>query len=429
MRQLPVKTKLSEVDVARVANEPVFRTYRQVLLVFDREPAAHLLKDFFAEPNVSGVEQLIYWHTRANGEIRVWSQLNDQQKLWATEQIRQVCDRIRAICDALVKIQGANSSIIATLQSMLMTPGIEASLCVVGSQPVLAQWGCRPFGCPPSDFNLQVQGTKTYSSLREPEIASLTESEFVDGTKTASGQDVDLGQISSVAEETKKEPNDDETTKREMPIVDEPIEPVAPSLPLRTRKFYWRWLLLLFFLLLLAIGLFFKKWTYLAAGDSASLDRHRAEIADLWLKIDEKSKTCKPVVPPKVESDPPATQLLDPEAFTRKDLNVFNGNWQMITDLRDAENKENIRIQLLFDGSGKGISTTRSEGGDVCTGSTTVAINSKNSFSVNMSAQSCQRSRGYVANFAECIVREDNKTADCVLQCAEGPCKAVFQRN
>jgi hypothetical protein len=211
----------------------------------------------------------------------------------------------------------------------------------------------------------------------------------------------------------------------EEPIPD-PVEPPKEESPPERKPFFWRWLLLLSLLLLLLLGLFLKKWTYVAPHDVAAERQHRAEIAELWLKMDEKSKTCKPVVPPKAEPQEP--QGLSPEALERKDLNVFNGDWKLITELTSSRTGELILINFSFDARGSGTATILEKGGNVCSGGVSLDIKSANSFNVDMSRLQCKDGTAYNKNFAQCVVRKGNKLADCVMKCQNGSCDAVFER-
>jgi hypothetical protein len=132
------------------------------------------------------------------------------------------------------------------------------------------------------------------------------------------------------------------------------------------------------------------------------------------------------VVPPKVEPQEP--QGLSPEALERKDLNVFNGDWKLITDLKSSRTGELILINFSFDSRGSGAATILEKGGNVCTGGVSLDIKSANSFNVDMSKLQCKDGTAYNKNFAQCVVRKGNKLADCVMQCQEGRCDAVFER-
>jgi hypothetical protein len=113
----------------------------------------------------------------------------------------------------------------------------------------------------------------------------------------------------------------------------------------------------------------------------------------------------------------------------RGDLNVFNGTWRLITELRSAKTNELITIELAFGDSGQGVATITEATGAVCDGSASLKINSANSFEVKTSSLSCKpNTGGYSPNFVQCNVKKDRRTADCVLQCVSGKCDATFQR-
>jgi len=430
MRQLPIKTKISEVEVTRVFGQPLFGLFGQAMRIFDRSADGAQLKNLFSEPSISKIEQVIYWRTHVTGDVRLWADLSDSEKLSATKKINLYCESIQNLCDLLTKEQGPNALVVEALRCMLVSPGIEESLCLVDNRLVLTQWGCRPFGRQASDFDLKIQGAKAESYLKVPLTDVPTD---VAPSDAKSGDAVNENILPSGAEGSSprntvqdKSPLDidERVDEPRVQTPREPVEIVAP-VPLAPppKRFYWRWLLLLFLLIILLLGLLFKKWTYLAPYDVSAEARYRADIADLWLKIDDKSKTCRPIPPSKT-----APQPLTPEALERKDLNVFNGNWLLITTLLNAKTDEKIQIQFSFDSRGNGITTTRELSGNVCTGTAVVTINSANGFSVETSQQSCANGSAYRPNKAECTVRNDNKTADCILRCVDGKCEARFER-
>lgn len=430
MRQLPIRTKIAEIEVTRVFGQPLFGLFGQVMRILERSPEGTHLKNLFSEPSISKIEQIIYWSTRVSGGVRLWSDLSDAERFSATKKINLYCESIQKLCELLTKEQGPNSLIVEALQCMLVSPGIEESLCLVGDQLVLTQWGCRPFGRQASDFDLKIQGAKARSFLKIPVTDGRVDIASPDA-KSWNSDNIN-NQLSEIPEsnpriavqekapaKTNDKVDDAYVKATDEPIADVPPEPVVHS----SKRFFWRWLLLLLLLIILLLGLLFKRWTYIAPFDTAAEARYRTDIADLWLKIDDKSKTCRPIPPSKTTPQP-----LTPEALERKDLNVFNGNWLLITTLLNAKTDEKIQIQFSFDGLGNGITTTRELSGNVCKGTALVKINSANGFSVETSKQPCTNGNVYSPNKAECTVRKDSKTADCVLRCVDGKCDARFER-
>jgi hypothetical protein len=409
MRKLPITTKIDTIDVKPVARQPLFSLYDQTIRTLKREKGAEKLANFFAEPNVSKTDNEIRWRTLATGPIRSWAELSEQEQQRAGEQLKENCSLLQEICQRLTKAQGADSPTVEALQNMQVTPSLQNSLFMVGDEVVLTQWGCRPFGTQPVDFNLEGQGKELAKKIVRPAAV-----------------------VPPVIEPFTKEPEfippppPPPSPPEDPPVVvPPPDEPPAPEekKPEEKKPLLWRWLVLLLLLLLLLIGLFLKKWTYVAPYDTAAEDRYRAEIAELWQKIDDKSKQC---VPKKAEPAP----NLNSEAMERGDLNVFNGTWRLITELHNAKTKERITIELAFGGSGQGVATVTEATGAVCQGSASLKINSANSFDVNTSALACKPNTtgGYSPNFVQCNVKKDRRTADCVLQCVDGKCDATFQR-
>lgn len=424
MRKLPVTTRLDAFEVKPVARQPLFSLYDQTIRTLQREKGADSLKNFFAIPNISKSIQEVQWLTLATGPIRRWADLDPQEQLRAGEQIKENCKLIHEICQRLIKAQGVDSPTVEALQNMQVTPDLQNSLCMVGDQVVLTQWGCRPFGTPPTDFNLEGQGKELVQKIRKPvtpppaEIISTPES-----TPPTSVPPEPVPPDPIPPEPTPPMPTPPDPTPPE-PI---PPEPQVDA-PAKKRPVLWRWLVLLLLLLLLLLGLFLKKWTYLAPYDFAAEERHRAEITDLWNKIDEKSKACAAVPEPKPVEPPPPPNL-NSDAMERGDLNVFNGTWRLITELFNVRTKEKIIIEMSFGSAGTGTATITEAQGGVCQGAATLEIRSANKFDVTTSELACKHvNSSYNPNFVQCQVKPDRKTADCVLQCESGKCDATFQR-
>ena len=434
MKQLPIKTPLSEIDVTPVFGQSLFRIFGQTVRILEREPGGKDLKLFFAEPSISEIERVIYWRTQAQGEIRPWSELNQTERLAGIEQIKAYYQRIQNISESISRVQGSNALGAEALRRMLVTPSLEQSLFLVGTQYVLTQWGCRPNGHESSEFDLQVQGKKASTGLAAKPPETLPPTPPIEEPTVPPAA---LPPETSAPIEAPPETPSPALThgiKEPTPAIDsgdgEPPEPSRPEQPKEEPSSLWRWLILLLLLLLLLIGLALKKWTYPVEHDKNLEQRHRDEIAALWQKIDEKSKTCTPAAPVAPQAQAPVAKppSLSRDALERNEIKIFEGGWVLITELFNARTEEKVRISFLFDAKGNGTAVLREANGNVCQGEASVLINSGNRFTVNISPQKCKSGSVYGQNIAECVVSKDNKHADCTLQCETGSCGAVFER-
>ena len=274
MRQLPIQTKISEVEVTHVFGQPLFGLFGQVMRIFGRSADGAQLKNLFSEPSISKIERVIYWRTRVTGEVRLWADLSDAERFSATKKITLYCESIQNLCDVLTKEQGPNALIVEALRCMLVSPGIEESLCLVGDQLVLTQWGCRPFGRQASDYDLKVQGAKARASLKIPvtdlpvDVASPNVKSGYSGEQDNLPLEMPESNSRPAVQEKAPAETNNKVDDAHVQAPEEPAEAVLP-VPVgpTPNRFYWRWLLLLLLLIILLLGLLFKKWTYLAPYD------------------------------------------------------------------------------------------------------------------------------------------------------------------
>lgn len=436
MRELPLRTSLADVEVKPAAGQDLLLLYGQILRLLSREKEAEELIHFFAEPQVNKINQVIKWHTKANGEMRRFSELSVERQRAAMTQVGKACQRIQQICGDLTKAQGAHSQNVVALKAMLVTPELQDSLFLVGERVVLTQWGCYPSGQRPSDFDLEVQGKQQVAKLLPP-AEKIEESFPVEGAspekEVVDPPSPTEPKISQVKDDAATEPAKVDPIVAEEKKKPEPPKPVVPE----KKRWYWRWLLLLLLLLLLIIGLLLKKWTYPTKHDPALEAAYRAEIAQLWLKVDDKAKTCTPIVPP--PPPPPSVPQapkppeLTPEAMEKGDLGVFKGSWRLVSEMRDFDSKEKIIIHLSFDMNGTGQVRTDMASGRTCTGAASVSISSASQFALKDNGQLCSSGDKYVPGMYECKVRSDRNSADCRITCLDNQrkpttCDARFER-
>ena len=183
-------------------------------------------------------------------------------------------------------------------------------------------------------------------------------------------------------------------------------------------------------------GLLMKSCTYVAIGSTDNEDQLRTDIANLWVKVQEKAAACLPKEPPPEEKEkekiPPETPPIpDLNAGAKnKDLKAFNGDWELITDLHNVETGEPIVMYLHFDDKGLGNITINSKQSKAsCRGGASAKFDSESAFTVSMDpCNGKMDNSSYSSNQGECNLIPNTNKAKCVITCVKGPCDATFQR-
>jgi len=418
MRKLPVITPIDGIDVKSVFGQPLFGMYQQMMRLLLVDPRGKHLQHFFAEPRIQKADGAIHWYTRAEGQIRPWNELTPTEQHNALEIVDHNCRLIGEICEQLLQSQGQSSVTVEAFRSMLITPGLQASLCVVGKSVVLAQWGCRPFGSAASEFSLEVQGKRAtqFDASRLNAISDEQESPQVVPMMDSSPADA--------PEQPIPEPRSDEPYNEETTI------------PEPERSFLWRWVVILSLLALLLIGLFLKSCTPADMPKNTIGSEELGQLANLIASADEKLLQCRPPAPVASSTDVDNTPILTPDAFVRKDIGVFSGSWILQPEsglvITNEKGVDSVIAmwRIDFDKTGNGTTLLQVEDGRRCTGTSHVLIESSDSFRMSLSPMTCNWSGSAIsANQAQCQVTEGGRVANCVLRCPDGPCGGKFLRN
>jgi len=250
MQTLPILTKRTQIDVQGINGQPIFSYYQQLLGVIKKNRLGQDLSNLFAEPVTNVLRGEVSWITKLEGPIRPFDALLPDEKLQVAKTLSQACIQVRQIADKVETGAGASASYGAqALRAMLSTPEAMSSLFMVGEQLVLAQWGCLPYGVSADTHDIDTQFAR----------------DFKPASRVMAAQKAALA---------------------------------ASQAP--TKAFDWvgaaKWLLLGVLTLSLLLGLFYKQWlTILDPGPSVQVEEGlRTRIADLWVKVEDKSATCFP---------------------------------------------------------------------------------------------------------------------------------------
>ena len=282
MARLPITTKRREIDVRVVLGQSIFDLYQQIQILLQRECPD--LANFFAEPLVNAVRGEINWNTRAIGTIKPATQFSTDEWKNALEILKKNTDSINELIAKIEKSGRGITSGTETLRSMLITPDLSKSLFQVGSEFVIAQWGCYEFG---SDAN--------NSDLFDQIDRQPTE-QFVQASPIENEPSLDK-EVLTPPPPPSSNPLTSNTPKSENFKEAEQIknlEAIAPEPAIEKEyeykePFQWRWLILLLLLLLLLLGIFLKFRSEYLSNQEESL---RTEVAKLWTELDSKIQNC-----------------------------------------------------------------------------------------------------------------------------------------
>ena len=280
MARLPITTKRREIDVRVVLGQSIFDLYQQMQILLQRECPE--VTNFFAEPLVNVVIGEINWNTRLTGTIKPATEFSDEEWHVAIQKLKKNTVSINNLISRLEKSGRGNSSGTETLRSMLITPDLSKSLFQIGTEFVLAQWGCYEFGSDASNSDLfdQIERQPLKPTLVDPSPETNSPLEKID-----SSDEVTLAVPSSnlqASDQSQKTIKVDEST---------PIEPLnlGETTYQVQEDFRWRWLILLLLLLLLLLGLFLKFRHSYSVGNEESI---RSEVSKLWIELDTKIQSC-----------------------------------------------------------------------------------------------------------------------------------------
>lgn len=310
--RLPIITQRRDIDVRVVLGQSIFDLYQQIQNIIQRE--CPRLNNFFAEPLSNAVRGEITWNTKANGEIKSATEFSSEERSVALSKLKDNASEITQLIDKLEKTGRSSSAAALAFRGMLITPDLNKSLFLVGDQLVLAQWGCFEHGTDAKSADLfeQIDRQPKYDS---PNELGLSQDEV----------SVEQGLRSQNVEKPQSLPPKADPlkiiTESESYVDDAPPLPTGVSADASIYKnlFFWRWLILLLLMLLLIIGCLSKFWHTHMQSNEISL---RAEVSDLWDKVDKKIRECGlPAIPHTIPEALPTPPISNDEFRNRQSEN------------------------------------------------------------------------------------------------------------
>lgn len=284
MVKLPVVTQKKDIEVKTINGQSVFDLREQLLTILGREAEDLPLKAFFAEPVVNEVKGEISWYSQVSGKVRPWSALDANTRQAALGTIRQIDGRLKAAAERLAVSGGTPGWLRDATRAMLSAPDLDGSLFLVGTIPVLTQWGCTPFGSNPSHYQIIVEDHDTPFQRQVPVAAPLP---------MPAPPPVEI----KVQPDVPVQPASEYVAAAVPP---EPM-PMARKRPLWFDRFAA--LLGLLLLLLLILGIYLN-YRYTDAGRVAAIGLAQDRVDVLWGDIAQRAQQCGATEPL-----PPVDQL------------------------------------------------------------------------------------------------------------------------
>lgn len=357
MAKLPVVTPTQKFDIRFINGQPVFDLREQIINILTQDAKSGVFREFFAEPIVNHSKGEISWYSHGSGAVRSFAELTNDERQRVADAIRDIDKKLKGSAERLSKASPQSAWLSEAMRSMLMVPDLEHSLFLVGSQPVLSQWGCVPFGSDPRNFDMVNQrwdfvvrdSSTALPAVPQPPLAVVEPLAAVQPPTPPRPQP--------------EPPNLPPVPPDPPPVSPDPPPPPEPS-PAAAPPFEWRgllpWLLVLLLLLLLLLGLylhFFYRFHALMPTYGIEIERERMEIDRLWGDIETRSRQCPAPVPPVDFSAGPdlpemqqnvtpidpgdVTQRLDDNSVTSgQDLNISLA-WNSTDDLDLAVSEPN----------------------------------------------------------------------------------------
>ena len=410
MQKLPITTNLNEIDVYLLQGQAIFNFHTQIKKILQQQLNKLNINVFFTVPAVNNTQGKIVWFTSAIGETRTMQELNPEERRRVSKQLKAFSKIINQTIKELQATSGDKSFGALALKHIFITPNIQNSLFLVGSNLVITEWGCVPLGADPRDHDLLLLDAP-YNNLQ---------------AVSPSANDVVISP-----------------------------QAILPQVRL------WRCFLMFALIFSLLIGLSSKGYSYISAQthvNSNSKAQLNKDIQNINLQIQTKLDACqnlkeKPIEKELIEPSPTEAKSqvnafiksiangakpLDNKALERKDISVFEGDWRMITELYEADSHgkpqfdKKVEYDLSFHEDGLGLFSIKYNDGDICIAPISVKIESKDSFVITTPSLQCEKRKPRDITIEKsgnitCDLTEPDH-ASCLIQCYKGSCGTSFEK-
>jgi hypothetical protein len=383
---------LSDYEPLGVNGDPVYRAATQIRTLLTKDLGENVA-NLFATPLRDDRNNAIDWYSAEKGQATPFNTLSPGEQASFTEEIKEKLTSVEDLGRRLSNNpQNQTAQTYAGLLKSIQNYPDASHIFIVNNHPVIAFWGFharQQLDIPRAA--MVAAAAAGAPSIPTPAVASVTDA--------INGSLINSANVNS--------PPTSDVNNFNIPT------PGNAAVASQSSSFWSRygWWLLILLLLLIGTPTFLKGCStdFPLFGDP---QKHGLQGSN---------------------SEGPAVATPEPsltkEAFKQQDLSIFNGNWNLITNLINARSKELIRLNFNFDKTGQGTGTVKENNGNVCSGLANAQINSENTFSLTYSELSCSQGGSYVPASATCLISEDSTKADCMLSCANGKCEATFQRH
>lgn len=142
MRRLTRATPLRSVRVKGVYGQTILDMHQQLTRLLDKRQ--HGLGHFLAKPSVNNARGEILWYTRAEGEIRRYDDLSEEEQARLRGRLAAKRERVEAIAGDLAASDNRDRAADAAsfLRALTLDTLPSEALYLVGGEPVVTDWGC-----------------------------------------------------------------------------------------------------------------------------------------------------------------------------------------------------------------------------------------------------------------------------------------------
>jgi hypothetical protein len=393
---------LSDYEPLGVNGDPVYRAATQIRTLLMKELGGNIA-NLFATPLRDDRNNSIDWYSAEKGTPRPFNSLtiSEQENYsnWIKEKLASVEDLGRRLSSTP---QNQTAQTYADLLKSIQNYPDASQIFIVNDHPVIAFWGFQNRQKPDIPKAATIAGTALSALNATPEVATPASYE---------GSLINRSNLNPY-------PNSDVSISNTQ-------EPISSNSISHTRSSWgqYGWWILILLLLMVGTPTFMR-----GCSTDFPLFNDGAKTSPSPLTVVDSNSNNGSGRSNSTATTGSTEPKLTKEALIEKDLSIFNGNWNLITELVNSRTNEIIKLHLTFNEIGQGTATVIEKNGRTCSGSATARIDSDNSFSISSSDLICGDKGSYIPTSAQCKVRTDSSKADCMLKCAAGQCDAVFQR-
>jgi hypothetical protein len=131
-------TRLDQFRPLGALGEPAYLAHARLCAALEGLGASDCAR-YFARPEPDRRGETISWHAAAEGTVRPWGGLSEQELRWAAPRLMAIKQRLQEVCAAR-EAHDPNDGLARLVRNACVSPGPE-HLFLVEGQPVLTAWG------------------------------------------------------------------------------------------------------------------------------------------------------------------------------------------------------------------------------------------------------------------------------------------------